>query len=103
MELFLGILAAVALSLVIMAFQRKRTKAAWQGVVTRIKEETDVYDDENNFREGQILIHYRTDSGKKGKIRLSRHHFGTMFQGLKAGDRLEKQAGEPLPRWVQGE
>ena len=98
MELFGGILLAVALTVVIMFFQRKKTKASWQGAVTKIKEEADYYDDENNFREGQVLVHYQTDAGKKGKIRLSRQHFDRVFPGLKVGDRLVKQAGEALPR-----
>ena len=101
MELFGGILLAVVLAVVIMFFQKKKTKAAWQGVVTKIKEEADYYDDENNFREGQILIHYRTDAGKKGKVRMRRQHFGKMFPGLKAGDRLVKEAGETLPQWAR--
>jgi len=101
MGLFGGIFLAVVLAVVIMFFQKKKTKASWQGVVIKIKEEADYYDDEDNFREGQILIHYRTDAGKKGKIRMSRGHFGKMFPGLKIGDRLVKQAGEALPRWVR--
>ena len=101
MELFYGILVAIALSVVIMLFQKRKKKESWQGVVTKVKEEADYYDDENNFREGMVVIHYRTDAGKKGKFRLRKNQFGKMFPNLKAGDRLAKQAGEALPQWAK--
>ena len=100
MELFLGICLAIVLGVVIMFFQKKKMKASWQGVVTKVKEEADTYDDENNFREGMVVIHYRTDAGKKGKFRLRKDQFGKMFPNLKAGNRLVKRAGEALPRLV---
>jgi len=97
MELFLGILVAVGLSVAIMLFQKKKMKKTWRGVVTKIREEADTYDDENNFREGMVVIHYRTDGGKKGKFRMKKQHFGTVYKGLNVGSRLEKRAGDLLP------
>ncbi len=98
MELFLGILVAVALALVIMFFQKKKMKQAWQGTVTKIKEQADYYDDENNFREGLVRVYYQTDAGKKGKNRLQKRHYGKVFPGLKVGDHLVKETGDVYPK-----
>ena len=101
MDLFAGICLAIALGVVIMFFQKKKMQASWYGVVTNVKEEADYYDDDNNFQEGLIVIHYRTDAGKKGKIRLRKDQFLKMFPDLKTGDRIVKRAGDAFPQQVR--
>ena len=96
MELFYGILAAIALSLAIMFSQGKRKKQTWQGVVTKIKERPASHIDDLDYKD-YVDIYYKTDGGKKGKLHLRQKQFDTLYQGIQKGSRLIKQAGKDYP------
>ena len=100
MDTFYGILLAIAIGVVIMMFQKKKIKESWSGVVVKLKREADYYDDDDNFREGDNIIHYKTDTGKKGKIRLRDYDMQRMYPNLKVGDRLLKESGQDYPKVV---
>ena len=69
---------------------RNRAKS-WRGVVTDIKRSSYI---RNDVLEEEIVVRYRTDAGKSGKMRLNTWAFGKYFPGLKVGDTLVKVAGE---------
>ena len=102
METFYGILAAIALALVLMFFQIKKKKNSWIGVVTKIETKDANYNSNTEYTStndwtSQAYIHYQTDSGKKGKINLPKKHFEQMYPDLKAGDRISKKVGADFP------
>jgi len=45
----------------------------------------------------QVLIHYRTDDGKKHKLIMRAHDFEQRYSGLSDDDRLVKHGGEDMP------
>ncbi len=102
MEIFYGIMAAVALSLVIMAFQRKKKQKAWTGIVRKIKIKAADFNSNPEFSssndwKSQAYIYYRMDTGKKGKIHMTEKQFNQMYPDLKVGDKLIKKAGADFP------
>ena len=102
MEIFYGIMAAVALSVVIMFFQKKKKQTAWVGIVIKIGTKEADYNSDPEYSStndwtSQTTIHYQMDSGKKGKIQLTKQQFNQMYPDLKAGDRLVKKAGADFP------
>jgi len=96
MGLFYGILAAIALSAIIMLIQGKRRKQAWRGTVTKIKQRPAGNIDDLDTKDF-VDIYYKTEGGKKGKIHLYKKKFDTMYPGLQKGSRLIKQAGKDFP------
>ncbi|MCK5878917.1 MAG: hypothetical protein KAH24_04010 [Holophagae bacterium] len=101
MELMYGILAALGLGIILGFFQSRKKKQSWVGTVTKIKYLPSYYDSNDNPVEARHLVHYRTDTGKKGKVNITEHQYGQLFSGLKVGDRLNKQAGRYLPQIVR--
>jgi hypothetical protein len=79
--------------------QIRKKAEAWQGTVTKIKQKTVDRSgtDEPAQLEEVVYIHYRMDSGKKGKLTLSIYADKQQYQDLKVNDRLDKQAGEYMP------
>jgi MFS superfamily sulfate permease-like transporter len=105
MDLFLGILAAVVLSVLIMFVQSRKLKKSWQGTVTKIKVKNgvDTYDpeyDSSSDMQTYIIIYYKTTQGKKGKIQLREYDFKNMYQGLTVGSILNKKVGVVYPEVV---
>jgi hypothetical protein len=102
METFYGILVAIILALALMAFQIKKKKNSWVGVVIKIKTKDANYNSDPEYSStndwtSQVYIHYQTDSGRKGKINIPKHQLDKMYPDLKAGDRLSKKAGDDFP------
>lgn len=103
MEIFYGILAAITLSVIIMFFQtRKKNQQSWSGTVVKIKEKQADYNvdpdyESTNDYKDYVNIYYQTDSGKKGKIKLEKNQFNSMYPNLKTGSRLIKQTGKNYP------
>ena len=102
METFYGILAAITLALVLMAFQMKKKKKSWDGVVVRIETKDANYNSNTEYSStndwtSQAYIHYQTDSGQKGKIHITKRQLEQMYPDLKTGDRLRKKAGDDFP------
>ena len=93
MDLFYGILAAIALSAIIMLFQGRRRKQAWRGTVTKIRERPAGNIDDLDTKDF-IDIYYKTEVGKRGKIHIYKKKFDEMYPGLQKGSRLIKQAGK---------
>lgn len=99
-NLIYGILAAIALGIILMLFQKKKRSSSWQGTVTKIKEK--LYDP-NNISENNtsfkdyVDIYYRTDNGKKGKVHLYKSQYDSLYAQLKVGDQLVKEAGKNYP------
>ncbi len=98
METVYGILLAVVLAVVIMVFSSKKRKESWSGVVSNIKKKVITRDDEGYIEDEYIVVHYKTDNGKKGKFSLRKSYFDKMYPNLKIGDRLIKNAGEEYPK-----
>ncbi len=96
MELFYGILAAIALSIILGFFQSRKKKKTWSGTVTKIKWR-EILDENGHPHGSYYIIRYKTDSGKKGKINIQSDHYDKLFSGLKVGDRLNKEAGQYYP------
>jgi len=96
MDIFYGILAAIALSAIIMLFPGRRKKQAWRGTVTKIKERPAGNIDILDYKDF-VDIYYKTEDGKKGKIHIYKNKFETMYPGLKTGSKLIKQAGMDFP------
>jgi len=105
METFYGIMAAVALSIVIMFFQKKKKKSNWSGIVIKIKTKEANYNADSEYTSNsdwttQIFIHYKMDSGKKGKIHMAKQHYDKMYSALKVGDKLIKKEGADFPEII---
>lgn len=105
MEIFYGIMAAVALSVVIMFFQKKKKQSKWSGSVIKIATKEANYNSDPEYTSAndwttQIFIHYKMDSGKKGKIHMAKQHYDKMYSALKVGDRLIKKEGADFPEII---
>jgi len=105
METFYGIMAAVALSVVIMFFQKKKKQSKWSGSVIKIVTKEANYNSDSEYSStndlsSQIFIHYQKDSGKKGKIHLAKRHYDQIYPELKVGDRLIKREGADFPEII---
>ncbi len=96
MNLFYGILAAIALIAIIMLFQGKRRQQAWRGTVTKIKERPAANIDDLDTKDF-VDIYYKTEAGKTGKIHIYKKKFDEMYPNLQEGSRLIKQAGKHFP------
>lgn len=100
MENIMGVLAgiglAVILSIGIMAAQKRKRGKAWKAVVTDIRRLQD-FDDEQADQD-YVVIRYRTDAGKKGKLQLDSFGFAQRYASLEVGDRLIKEPGQDYPR-----
>jgi hypothetical protein len=83
-------------TLIIVAFARKQRNAAWQGVVTEIKDH--VEDDGDQGMQHRKMIVYRTPDGVYGTWVVDLADFNQRYSSVAAGDRLEKVAGEVFPR-----
>ncbi len=88
----------IAFSLILMAWQSRKKAAHWQGAVTSIRKQTVNRGQRQIIKTYQYVIKYRTDAGKRGKIRLGAIAFAKLFSDLREGDRLVKVAGEYLPK-----
>lgn len=102
MEIFYGIVAAVALSVVIMFFQKKNKQNSWVGIVKKIKIKEANYNSDPEYSStndwtSQTYIHYQMDNGKKGKFYVTTQQFNQMYPDLKVGERLIKKAGAHFP------
>lgn len=102
METFYGILVAIILAIALMAFQAKKKKNSWTGVVVKIETKDANYNSNPEYSStndwtSQAFIHYQTDSGKKGKINIPQKQLDKMYPDLKTGDRLSKKAGDDFP------
>ena len=99
-NLIYGILTAIALSIILMLFQKKKRSSSWQGTVPKIKEDIfnpSLYSEYNTNMRDYVDIYYRTDTGKKGKLHLYKDQFDNLYSGLKVGDHLIKEAGKEYP------
>ena len=102
METFFGILAAITVSIILMFFQARKKKQSWSGTVVKIKEKRADYNADPNYASSSdykdyINIYYQTDSGKKGKIKLEKNQFNSMYPNLRTGSKLIKQPGKNYP------
>jgi hypothetical protein len=73
---------------------RSRAKG-WRGVVTDIQRRTFM---KNDVPQEEVVIRYRTDSGKPGKLRLDPWSYAKLFAPLAVGDTLVKVPGETGPK-----
>jgi len=79
---------------------RKKAQS-WGGLVTEIAGKqvctNSLEEDEPATYESYVVIRYRTDEGKRGKLSLRKHAFDQLYSGLAVGDRLRKDSGEYMP------
>ena len=96
-----GILLAIGLSVILTLYTRRRMGRTWQGVVEDVKSyrrDRATGEDTATQYEDYVRVRYRTDGGKRGKITFKKRQFDAALPGLKAGDRLIKEAGSYYPR-----
>ncbi len=98
----LVVVVVVAFTALLTWAQARKKAEVWQGAVTKIKHKTIDRSgtDEPAQLEDVVFVHYRTDAGKTGKIQLRKHQFDQQYPRLQVNDRLDKQAGEYMPRRV---
>ena len=100
MDILYGVFVAIALSVLITLFQKRKRQSTWKGTVTKIKENSynpSVYSENNTNFQDYVDIYYRTDSGKKGKIHIYKRQFDLLYSQLKEGDKLIKKIGKEYP------
>jgi len=95
MEILYSVLAFVGLTALLTWISMRQRAAAWSGVVTDIREHSYW---KNEVEEEEMIVTYRTDAGKKGKLKMNTWAFGQSFPGLQVGDRLIKESGQYTPR-----
>ncbi len=95
--LIMGIGLAVIIALIVMQMQKRKRGRSWSGVVIGIRRFNET--DHSRAARDHVVIKYRTDQGKKGKLHLDDVSYGRLYAKLKIGDRLFKQAGEDYPRF----
>lgn len=100
MEILYAIIAFVALTAIFTFFGMRQRAAAWRGVVTDIREHTYW---KNEVQEEEMIISYRTDAGKKGKLKMNTWAYNQNYAGLQVGDRLVKESGQYMPRVEKAE
>ena len=101
--LIILVIVVVVVFTALLTWAQSRKKAeVWQATVTKIKHKTidSSGTDEPAQLEDVVFIHYRTDAGKKAKLRLHKHDFSQQYPDLKVNDRVDKQAGEYMPKRV---
>jgi hypothetical protein len=77
-----------------------RRKGHWTGTVVDIKEDS-FFCTRYGARPTEVVIAYRRDDGKKGKLRLYPGQLDVFFpDGIKVGDRLVKEEGDDMPKVV---
>lgn len=99
MEIVYAIVMIVVISAIFTLISKRQKDSSWEGTVTRVREYHHT-DSDDNTREG-VYIHYRTDTGKKGKLDLNKWAFSQTYAGIKEGDRLVKKSGEYMPQVVK--
>lgn len=97
-QILLGLLAAAALSAVIMLVQKRKYRTGWAGTVSKIERRTVQTDD---WVSQEIFsIYYIRDDGEIHSFDCETSSYPYWFQGLQPGDRLEKPPGQEMPRRV---
>ncbi len=97
MGFFYGIILAIGLIAAITLIQSWRKQRAWRGTVTEIKERPAAGIDGLDTKD-TVDIHYRTNDGRRGRLRFFKGKFEKMYPDLKVGDRLVKEVGEVYPK-----
>lgn len=97
MEIVYTVALVVAISALLTFIGLRNKRASWAGTVTNVRLHRFQRDESD---EEEYIIKYRTDQGKKRKIKLSVYAFNKFYGGLKAGDRLVKESGEYMPKVV---
>jgi hypothetical protein len=95
LEIALTIAVVVAFTLILTWVSMRQKASAWAGNVTKIRKNTYM---KNEIEQEEMLIYYRTDAGKKGKLKYNPTAYEKFFSDLEVGDRLIKDAGEYVPR-----
>ena len=98
MQLALGLLAAAALSAIIMLVQKRKNREAWSGTVAAIDTHT-TYDADQNSRD-YVTIRYLRDDGEMHSFECDASSYPFWFKDLRPGDRLVKPAGAGVPKRV---
>lgn len=94
MEILYTVIVVVAFTAILTFVSMRHRAASWAGVATDIRRHTYM---KNEIEEEEIIVSYRTDAGKKGKIKLNPHAYNQLYSDLKVGDRLVKKSGEYMP------
>ncbi len=84
-----------AVTAVLTWFSARSQAKGWRGVVTDIQRRTSL---KNDVQQEEVVIRYRTESGKSGKLRLDPWNYERLFPQLAVGDTLIKAPGEPAPK-----
>jgi hypothetical protein len=92
----LGLLAAAALSAVIMLVQKRKNRDAWSGTVAAIERVPARHDDDREY----ISIKYIRDDGELRSFECDASSYPFWFKDLQPGDRLIKPAGAGVPQRV---
>ena len=95
MNILYSVVLFLALTAVLTYFSARKRAKNWRGVVTDIRRRTYM---KNEVAQEEVVIRYRTDGGKSGKLRLDPWNYEKLYQQLAVGDTLVKTPGEYLPK-----
>ena len=98
MQVALGLLAAAALSVIIMLVQKRKNRDAWAGTVAAIEHHDTPSDAEDNRT--YFCIRYIRDDGEMRSFDVEATSYPFWFKELRPGDRLVKPAGAGMPQRV---
>lgn len=100
MDIVYIVIVVVAFTAILTWIGMRQRAAAWAGVVTDIREHKYM---RNEIEEEEMIISYRTDAGKNGKLKMNKWAYGQNFADLRVGDRLIKESGQYIPRIEKAE
>lgn len=95
MEIVYTVIAVVVVTAIFTYKAMRQRAASWSGEVTKIRKHQWSSDDVDHE---EMVISYRTDAGKKGKLKLNPFVYNQLFSDLRVGDRLVKTSGEYMPK-----
>lgn len=95
MEILWTVVVVVAVTGILTWVSMRQRAAAWSGVVTNIHKHSYM---RNETEEEEMIISYRTDTGKSGKLKMNSYAYKQTYPDLQVGDRLLKESGQYMPR-----
>jgi hypothetical protein len=95
MNIVYSVVFVCAVTVLLTWISARNQGKGWRGVVTKIQRRTSL---NNDVPQDEVVIRYRTDSGKSGKLRLDSWNFEKLFPQLAVRDTLVKVPGEAAPK-----
>ena len=92
---YIGLAILAAFVALFLWIRRKQRDSAWRGTVVKISDHTE--DSNEGFRYYKRVL-YKTDEGKTQTWDVEVSDYKKNYPDLAVGDRLDKIAGEMMPR-----